>query len=198
MKELKSVNRLIDSFAKLPGVGYKSAEKMAYAVLNMKNQDALEFSEAIKNVQEKVHKCPICGSFTEQEICEICGDNERNHRQIIVVSYSRDVLAFESLNTFNGVYHVLGGAISSINGVGPENLRINELLERVKKDQVEEVIIATNPTMEGEVTAMYLAHLLENENVTVTRLANGLPMGGHLEYADALTLNKALEGRKKF
>ena len=108
------------------------------------------------------------------------------------------MLAFESLNTFNGVYHVLGGAISSINGVGPENLRIKELLERVKKDQVEEVIIATNPTMEGEVTAMYLAHLLENENVTVTRLANGLPMGGHLEYADALTLNKALEGRKKF
>lgn len=198
MKELKSVNRLIDSFAKLPGVGYKSAEKMAYAVLNMKNEDALEFSEAIKNVQEKVHKCPVCESFTEQEICEICGDNERNHRQILVVSYSRDVLAFESLNTFNGVYHVLGGAISSINGVGPENLRINELLERVKKDQVEEVIIATNPTMEGEVTAMYLAHLLENENVTVTRLANGLPMGGHLEYADALTLNKALEGRKKF
>lgn len=198
MKELKSVNRLIDSFAKLPGVGYKSAEKMAYAILNMKESDVEEFSKALKNVSEKVHQCPICGSYTEEEICEICSNKERNHQQIIVVSHSKDVLAFESLNTFNGVYHVLGGAISSINGIGPENLRINELVERIKKDQVEEVIIATNPTTEGEITAMYIAHLLEKENVTVTRLAYGLPMGGHLEYADALTLNKALEGRKKF
>lgn len=198
MKELKSVTRLIDSFAKLPGVGYKSAEKMAYAVLNMKEADVEEFSRALENVHDKVHKCPFCGSYTEEEICEICCDSERNHRQIIVVSYSKDVLAFESINTFNGVYHVLGGAISSVNGVGPENLRINELVERIKKDQVEEVIIATNPTTEGEVTAMYLAHILEKENVAVTRLAYGLPMGGHLEYADALTLSKALEGRKKF
>ena len=198
MKELKSVTRLIDSFAKLPGVGYKSAEKMAYAVLNMKEADVEEFSRALENVHDKVHKCPVCGSFTEEEICEICSYSERNHRQIIVVSYSKDVLAFESLNTFNGVYHVLGGAISSVNGVGPENLRINELVERIKKDLVEEVIIATNPTTEGEVTAMYLAHILEKENVSVTRLAYGLPMGGHLEYADALTLSKALEGRKKF
>lgn len=198
MKELKSVTRLIDSFAKLPGVGYKSAEKMAYAVLNMKEADVEEFSRALENVHDKVHKCPVCGSYTEEEICDICSDSERNHRQIIVVSYSKDVLAFESLNTFNGVYHVLGGAISSVNGVGPENLRINELVERIKKDLVEEVIIATNPTTEGEVTAMYLAHILEKENVAVTRLAYGLPMGGHLEYADALTLSKALEGRKKF
>ena len=198
MKELKSINRLIDSFTKLPGVGYKSAEKMAYAVLNMKKEDAEEFSKALSNVHNVVHKCPICGSYTEEEMCEICGDNERNHRQIIVVSNSKDVLAFESLNTFNGVYHVLNGVISSVNGVGPENLRIKELLERVKNDNVEEVIIATNPTMEGEVTAMYLAHVLEIEKVVVTRLAYGLPMGGHLEYADALTLNKALEGRKKF
>ncbi len=198
MKELKSVTRLIDSFAKLPGVGYKSAEKMAYAVLNMKEADVEEFSRALENVHDKVRKCPVCGSYTEEEICEICSDSERNHRQIIVVSYSKDVLAFESLNTFNGVYHVLGGAISSVNGVGPENMRINELVERIKKNQVEEVIIATNPTTEGEVTAMYLAHILEKENVTVTRLAYGLPMGGHLEYVDALTLSKALEGRKKF
>ena len=198
MKELKSINRLIDSFTKLPGVGYKSAEKMAYAVLNMKKEDAEEFSKALSNVHDVVYKCPICGSYTEDEMCEICSDNERNHRQIIVVSNSKDVLAFESLNTFNGVYHVLNGVISSVNGVGPENLRIKELLERVKNDNVEEVIIATNPTMEGEVTAMYLAHVLEIEKVVVTRLAYGLPMGGHLEYADALTLNKALEGRKKF
>ena len=198
MKELKSVNRLIDSFAKLPGVGYKSAEKMAYAVLSMKDEDVIEFSKALENLHEKVHKCPICGSYTEEEICEICNDNSRNHRQIIVVSYSKDVLAFESLNTFNGVYHVLGGTINSARGIGPENLSFDALLKRIKDEHVEEVIIATNPTTDGEITAMYLAHILEKENIVVTRLAYGLPMGGHLEYADALTLNKALEGRKKF
>ena len=197
MKELKSVNRLIDSFSKLPGVGYKSAEKMAYAVLNMKGQDVIEFSKALENVHDKVHKCPICGSYTEEEICDICSDESRNHRQIIVVSHSKDVLAFESLNTYTGVYHVLGGAISSVNGVGPEDLSINSLIERIHKDNVEEVILATNPTTDGQITAMYIGSLLEKENVSVTRLAYGLPMGGHLEYADALTLNKALEGRKK-
>lgn len=198
MKDLRSVSRLIDSFAKLPGVGYKSAEKMAYSILNMNDADVVEFSKAIENVHDKVHKCPICGSFTEEEICDICSDSSRNHQQIIVVSHSKDVHTFESLNTYNGVYHVLGGTISSINGVGPENLKIKELLERIKKDEVKEVIVATNPTTDGEITAMYIAHLLEKEPVTVTRLAYGLPMGGHLEYADALTLNKALEGRKKF
>ena len=197
MKELKSVNRLIDSFSKLPGIGYKSAEKMAYAVLNMKGQDVVEFSKALENVHEKVHKCPVCGSYTEEEVCDICSDESRNHRQIIVVSHSKDVLAFESLNSYNGVYHVLGGAISSVDGVGPEDLSINSLIERIHKDNVEEVILATNPTTDGQITAMYIATLLEKENVSVTRLAYGLPMGGHLEYADALTLNKALEGRKK-
>lgn len=197
MKELKSVNRLIDSFAKLPGVGYKSAEKMAYAVLSMKDEDVVEFSKAIENLHQKVHKCPICGSFTENEICEICEDNSRNHQQIIVVSYSKDVLAFESLNNFQGVYHVLGGTINSSRGIGPENLAFESLLERIKKDNVKEIIIATNPTTDGEITAMYLSKLLENSGIVVSRLAYGLPMGGHLEYADALTLSKALEGRRK-
>lgn len=197
MKELKSVNRLIDSFAKLPGVGYKSAEKMAYAVLSMKDEDVVEFSKAIENLHQKVHKCPICGSFTENEICEICVDNSRNHQQIIVVSYSKDVLAFESLNNFQGVYHVLGGTINSSRGIGPENLAFESLLERIKKDNVKEIIIATNPTIDGEITAMYLSKLLENSGIVVSRLAYGLPMGGHLEYADALTLSKALEGRRK-
>lgn len=197
MKELKSVNRLIDSFAKLPGVGYKSAEKMAYAVLSMKDEDVVEFSKAIENLHQKVHKCPICGSFTENEICEICEDNSRNHQQIIVVSYSKDVLAFESLNNFQGVYHVLGGTINSSRGIGPESLAFESLLERIKKDNVKEIIIATNPTTDGEITAMYLSKLLENSGIVVSRLAYGLPMGGHLEYADALTLSKALEGRRK-
>lgn len=197
MNELKSLERLIDSFSKLPGVGYKSAEKMAYAVLNMKHEDKVEFAKAINNVDEKVHKCPICGSFTEEEICKICRDNSRNHRKIIVVSYSKDVIPFETLKHYDGVYHVLGGAINSVAGIGPEDLTIKELQERIKKDNVEELILATNPTMEGEITALYIAKLFENTDVSVTRLAYGLPMGGHLEYADSLTLSKALEGRKK-
>lgn len=197
MKELKSVERLIDSFAKLPGVGHKSAEKMAYSVLNMKIDDISEFSNALTNVKNKVHHCPICGSYTENEICDICSDNSRNHQQIIVVSYSKDVIAFENLNTFSGVYHVLNGVISAVNGVGINDLNIPSLLKRINDENIKEVIIATNPTTEGETTALYLAKILETKNIIVSRLAYGLPMGGHLEYADALTLGKALEGRKK-
>jgi len=197
MKDLKSVERLIDSFAKLPGVGQKSAEKMAYSVLNMSKDDCNEFSKAISDVSNNVHNCPICGAFTENEKCGICSDNTRNHQQIIVVSYSKDVIAFENLKTFSGVYHVLGGAISAVNGVGINDLNISSLLKRIEKENIREVIIATNPTTEGETTALYLAKILEAKDVIVSRLAYGLPMGGHLEYADVLTLGKALEGRKK-
>jgi len=197
MKELKSVERLIESFRRLPGVGYKSAEKMAYSVLDMKDEDAKEFSDAILVMKNKIHHCPICGALTEGEICDVCNNDSRNKKQILVVSYPKDVISFEKLNNFNGVYHVLGGALSAINGVGVEDLSIEPLLNRIKENQVEEIIIATNPTTEGETTALYIAKILENTNVNVTRLAYGLPMGGHLEYADTLTLSKALEGRKK-
>jgi len=198
MNELKSVDRLIESFSKLPGVGYKSAEKMAYAVLGMKKEDALEFSKAIENMVNKVHQCPICGAYTDEEKCHICRDNSRNKQKIIVVSYSKDIRVFESTQNYDGVYHVLGGVINSVAGIGPEDLRINELFERIKQDSVKEVILATNPTTEGEITAMYLAQRLKEFNIEVSRLAYGLPMGGTLEYTDALTLSKALEGRKKF
>ncbi len=197
MKNLRSVNNLIEYFAKLPGVGHRSAEKLAYSILEMSQEDVSGFSKALQEVKENVHKCPICGCYTEDEICEICKDSSRNSKQILVVSYPKEVEAFEKLRSYLGTYHVLGGALSAMNGVGVEDLNIASLLKRIDEKGVEEIIIATNPTIDGETTALYLAKLLETKNVKVTRLAYGLPMGGHVEYADALTLARSLENRKK-
>ena len=197
MKELKSIVKLTDSFARLPGVGHKSAEKMAYSVLELSEEDVNDFSDALKEVKSKIHHCPICGTYTEDEVCEICSDKSRDKTKIIVVSYPKDVVAFEKLGTYNGVYHVLGGVLSAINGIGVNDLKIKELQKRIHEQHVQEIIIATNPTTEGETTALFLAKILENEEINITRLAYGLPMGGHLEYADTLTLSKAFEGRKK-
>ena len=196
MKELKSVNKLIESFSRLPGVGHKSAEKMAYSVLEMADEDVEMFSDALRELKARVHHCPICGTYTEDDVCEICADDNRDKTTIIVVSYPKDVISFEKLGVYNGRYHVLGGVLSAVNGVGITDLNIDGLQKRIKEDGVQEVIIATNPTTEGETTALYLAKFLEKENVKISRLAYGLPMGGHLEYADPLTLSKALEGRK--
>lgn len=197
MKELKSITKLIDSFSKLPGVGHRSAEKMAYSVLEMEDEDVEMFSDALKDVKHSVHHCQICGAYTEDDLCEICLDDNRDKTKIIVVSYPKDIEPFEKLGNYNGQYHVLGGVLSAVNGVGIQDLRIDELEKRIDENKVQEVIIATNPTTEGETTALYLARILEKKNVNLTRLAYGLPMGGHLEYADSLTLSKALEGRKK-
>lgn len=197
MKKLKSVETLADSFSRLPGVGNKSAEKMAYSVLEMSEEDAKNFAESIQNVKKSIHKCPICGAYTESDVCDICSDKERDFSKLIVVSYPKDILVFEKLNSFNGGYHVLGGVLSAINGIGINDLNVGSLLKRINENNVKEVIIATNPTTEGETTALYIAKLLENKNVNITRLAYGLPIGGHLEYADSLTLERALEGRKK-
>lgn len=197
MKELKSVTKLIESFSRLPGVGHKSAEKMAYSVLEMADEDVEMFSEALIELKRNVHHCPICGAYTEDDVCEICNDENRDKTKIIVVSYPKDVASFERLGVYSGRYHVLGGVLSAVNGVGINDLNIDGLEKRIKEDNVQEIIIATNPTTEGETTALYLARILEKDNVNVTRLAYGLPMGGHLEYADSLTLSKALEGRKK-
>ena len=197
MKELKSINNLIDAFKLLPGVGHKSAEKMAYSVLDMSPENVQNFSNALLKVKKNIHHCPICGVFTEDNVCEICSNESRDKSKIIVVSYPKDVNAFEKLGTYNGLYHVLNGVLSAINGVSVDDLNISSLLDRISEGKVNEVIIATNPTTEGETTALYLAKILENFNVNVSRLAYGLPMGGHLEYADSLTLSKALEGRKK-
>ena len=197
MKELRSIAKLIDSFQRLPGIGHKTAEKMAYQVLEMKGENVEYFADALKEVKEKVHHCPVCGAYTEDDICEICANDMRDRTKIMVVSYPKDVIAFEKIGVFDGVYHVLGGALSSVNGVSVNNLNITPLFERIKDQKVQEVIIATPPNTEGETTALYLARILVNTGVNVTRIAYGLPLGGHLEYADALTLTKALEGRNK-
>lgn len=197
MEELKSLTRLQESLAKLPSVGKKSAERMAFAMLDMDDDDLLEFSEAIRDLKNKIHHCPICGNITEQEECEICRDESRDRTTLMVVSSPKDIMAFESADGFNGVYHVLGGTISLTKGKGVDDLNIPSLLERVDKGGIKEIILATNPTVDGETTALYLAKLLQSKDVNVTRLAYGLPMGGNLDYADALTLAKAIEGRRK-
>ena len=197
MSELKSLIRLQESLSKLPSVGKKSAERMAFAMLEMNDDDLLEFSEAIRDLKNKIHHCPICGNITEDEICDICSDESRDQTTLMVVSSPKDVISFEAAEGYKGKYHVLGGTISLSKGKGVDDLNIPLLLERVDKENIKEIIIATNPTVDGETTALYLAKLLQSKDVNVTRLAYGLPMGGNLEYADALTLAKAIEGRRK-
>lgn len=197
MKELQTLNLLIDSFSKLPGVGAKSAERMAYAVLNMRLEDAEQFSNAIIDAATKIHKCPECGLYAEDDLCEICRDPKRDHNTICVVSEAKDVISIEKMNSYNGLFHVLGGTLNASKGIGADSLNINKLLERITSNNVKEVIIATNPTLDGETTALFLAKVLERYNVEVTRLGFGLAMGSNLEYVDSLTMSKAFEGRRK-
>lgn len=198
MDHLPSFEALVDSFAKLPGVGRKSAERMASAVLDMDEVDATAFSEAIANAKNRIHACPNCGLFTENDRCYACSDPNRNHGLCIVIAKPKDAASFEKISTVNCVYHVLGGLLSPTKGVDPEDLRIDELLDRIDKEEIEEVILALNPTIEGETTSLFVAKILgqKKPNIKVTRLGYGLPMGASLDYADALTLAKALEGRK--
>lgn len=197
MEKLKALQRLEESLAKLPSVGRKSAERMAYAMLDMDEEDLNEFSNAVKELKSSIHICPICGNLTEEEHCSICKDISRDRSTIMVVSTPKDVMALENAEGYKGLYHVLGGTISISKGKGIDDLNIPSLIERIKQGEVKEVIIATNPTVDGETTALYLAKVLEPYQITVTRLAYGLPMGGNLDYADALTLAKAVEGRRK-
>ena len=197
MEKLKALIRLEESLAKLPSVGKRSAERMAYAMLNMEDDDLEEFSDAIKNLKQSIHVCPICGFLTEGENCEICDDPDRDQSVLMVVSYPKDVIAFENAESYRGLYHVLNGAISVSKGASIEDLNINSLMDRIEKGNFKEVIIATNPTIEGETTALYLAKLISGKVEQVTRLAYGLQMGGNLDYTDSLTLSKAVEGRRK-
>ena len=197
MEKLKALVRLEESLVKLPSVGRRSAERMAYALLSMDEEDLNEFSDALKNLKQSIHVCPICGFLADEKECEICSDKEREQDVLMVVSYSKDVIAFENAESYHGLYHVLNGALSLGKGGGIENLNINSLIERVNNNHFKEVIIATNPTIEGEATALYVAKLLEDKVDNVTRLAYGLQMGGNLEYTDSLTLSKAIEGRRK-
>ena len=197
MEKLKALIRLEESLAKLPSVGRRSAERMAYAMLNMEDDDLAEFSDAIKDLKKYIHVCPICGFLTEEEKCDICNDDNREKDVLMIVSYPKDVIAFENAESYKGLYHVLNGVISLSKGGTIEDLSISSLLERVEANHFKEVIIATNPTIEGETTALYIAKLIKDKVDNVTRLAYGLQMGGNLEYTDSLTLSKAVEGRRK-
>lgn len=187
-------NELIDALSKIPGIGKKSATRIAFFFFKNKRV-ALEIAEKIKKTIENLKTCLICGSYTENEICSICNSSERDKTIICVVEDSRDVNVIEETGIFNGVYHVLQGVINPLDGIGPSDLRIKELIERIEKNEVKEVLIATNPTSEGETTFLYLVDLLKRYNVKISKLATGLPMGGSLEYADKLTLIKALQSK---
>ncbi|MDO5863240.1 MULTISPECIES: recombination mediator RecR [Paenarthrobacter] len=191
-----AVQELIDELGRLPGVGPKSAQRLAFHILEADPEDMERLVAAITTVKERVKFCSVCFNVTEQETCNICRDPRRDPSVICVVEESKDVLAVERTRTFRGRYHVLGGAINPIAGVGPEQLRIRELLTRLNDGAIQEIIIATDPNLEGEATATYLARMLKTIGITVTRLASGLPVGGDLEYADEVTLGRAFEGRR--
>ena len=189
------LERLIEQFAKLPGIGRKGATRLAYQVLAMDRAQALEFAQAIEQAHTKIHRCRVCQNFTENEVCSICADENRDKSTICVVETPRDVTAFERTREYRGLYHVLHGLISPMDGIGAEHLTVKELLARLTESEVKELIMATNPTVEGEATAMYLARLVKPFGIKVTRLAYGLPVGGNLEYADEVTLGRSLANR---
>ena len=191
-----ALEKLVEQFARLPGIGGKSAQRLAFHVLSLTDEEAKEFADAITSAKHTVTCCPVCRNLTDGGVCSICASNKRDCSVVCVVADPRDVVAIERAREFNGHYHVLHGVISPMNHVGPDDLEIKSLVERVSKGGIEEVIMATNPDTEGEATAMYVARLLRPFGVRVTRLAYGIPVGGHLEFADDATLMRALEGRR--
>ena len=191
------LEKLVEQFARLPGVGYKSAQRLAFYVLSLPEQEAQAFADAIMDAKRNVTLCPVCQNLTAGGLCPICADQKRDDATICVVADPKDVVAMERSREYQGLYHVLHGVISPMNHVGPDDLRIKELVARVAAGGVEEVIMATNPDTEGETTAMYLSRLLRDFGVKITRLAYGIPVGSHLEYADDATLMRALEGRRE-
>ena len=191
------VQELIDELSRLPGVGPKSAQRIAFFLLQTEDDQAIKLANVLREVKERVRFCDVCGNVTEEERCNICRDARRNQTMICVVEESKDVQAIERTREYRGLYHVLGGAISPIEGIGPDQLRIKELLTRLSNAQVVEVIIATDPNMEGEATATYIARMLSPLGINVTRLASGLPVSGDLEYADEVTLGRAFAGRRQ-
>ena len=193
---IESLSRLAEKFGRLEGVGKKTAMRMAFSILELETEEAEDFARAILDAKEKIHLCPVCQNLTDREVCPICADEERDRSVICVVTDARTVLAMEKVREYRGTYHVLHGLISPMNGITPEQLKIKELLSRVATGEVGEVIVATNPTVEGEATAMYLSRLLQPFGIRVTRLAYGVPVGADLEYADEVTLYRALEGRR--
>ena len=191
------IARLIEEFSKLPGIGKRSAERLAFHILKQPVESAERFSNALIEAKKKITFCPVCQSLTDATPCSICSNPKRDHSLICVVENPKDILAMEKTKEFKGVYHVLHGVISPIDGIGPDDIKIKELLIRTKDTDVKEIIMATNPSIEGEATAMYISNLFKNFGIKVTRIAHGLPVGGELEYADEITLTRALEGRRE-
>ncbi len=190
------LSELIDSFARLPGVGKKSAARLALYALNMSESEADRFVDSIKNAREQIHSCPVCQNFTDKEICPVCTGENRDKTVICVVESPKDVMVIEKTRDYSGLYHVLHGVISPTDGIGPDDIKLKELISRLASGEVKEIIMATNPSLEGEATASYISRLVKPMGVTVSRLAYGIPVGGTLEFTDSVTLAKALEGRQ--
>ncbi|ALA52846.1 recombination mediator RecR [Shouchella clausii] len=198
MQYPRPIAKLIEGFTRLPGIGPKTASRLAFHVLDMKEDDVLEFAKALVHAKRDLTYCSQCHNITDTDPCQICEDKHRDRTTICVVQESRDLIAMEKMREYTGLYHVLHGAISPMDGIGPEDIKIAELIKRLQDDEsVKEVIVATNPTIEGEATAMYISRLIKPTGIKVTRLAHGLPVGGDLEYADEVTLSKAIEGRRE-
>lgn len=197
MADVEVISRLVNQLSKLPGVGRKTAQRLGYHIVSMPMEQALELSDAIRKAREQIHYCPVCGNYTDVDPCAICSDEQRRKDIICVVRDPRDVNAMERMRDYNGLYHVLHGVISPMNGVGPNDIRIHELLERISGGEIKEVVLATNPDVEGEATASYISHLIKPTGVKVTRIAHGVPVGGDLEYTDEITLLRAFQGRRE-
>ena len=195
-EQIEALQKLAERFARLPGIGKKSAMRLAFSVLELTDEEAGDFANTIIEAKEKVHLCPVCQSLTDKEVCAVCNDISRDRSIICVLEDTKAVMSLEKVREYRGLYHVLHGVISPMNGITPEQLKIKELLERLSDDTVKEIIIATNPMVEGEATAMYLSRLLKPFDIKITRLAYGIPVGSDLEYADEVTLYRAIEGRR--
>lgn len=193
----KPLNKLISELSKLPGIGGKTAQRLAFHILSMEDKDAVSIADAIIDAKKNMHYCSVCGNLTDTDPCAICTDATRDQNIICVVESPRDVYAMERMRDFKGLYHVLHGAISPMDGIGPDDINLKQLIIRLQSNDVREIILATNPNIEGEATAMYTARLIKPSGIKVTRIAHGVPVGGDLEYADEITLSKAMEGRRE-
>lgn len=197
MYGIEALSRLTEWFSKLPGIGPKSAARLAYHVLEMRPDDVKQFAQDMYKARLAIHRCSVCGNLTDKDICSICADGSRDRSTLCVVKDTRDVMAFERMREYRGLYHVLGGTISPLDGIGPDDIRIKELITRLGKEDIKEVILATNPDVQGEATAVYISKLIAPFGIKVSRIAHGVPVGGELEYTDEITLMKSLEGRQE-
>lgn len=197
MAGIEAIDRLTLQLSRLPGIGKKTAQRLAFHIVGMPEEEVRDLASAIYNGKKKIHFCPVCGNLTDSEICSVCSDTTRSREVVCVVKDARDVNALERIREYNGLYHVLGGVISPMDGIGPDDIRIKELLARLGSGEIKEVVLATNPDVEGEATASYLSRLIKPMGVKVTRIAHGVPVGGELEYTDEITLMQAFNGRRE-